>query len=1284
MINKDIIKKRIAGIFIDGKLEGSGCILSSINPNTSYCITASHCVKKNKDIKIKIKNSNDEWIEQKICNYIKSEEDDIIIFKLKLTYTLEENVFIAKLNDYYNECFISGYPKEHDEEICFFRGTINSISKKNNKVLINLNDAEASTYTIREQINGVSGGGCFINDNGQYKIWGVETNVITEEALFREVQCIEILSINETLIKEKWDKLPDPILFHETNYICKGYKFMDQVIQEAIHKIPWIKTKASLDIMDFIRYHMFHENSDNILLICGFSGIGKTRTVIQACSEEKKLKKAAYFDSYKKFDTEVDEIIDYVNKTKETFYIVIDDVTFEEWQKGNSKYSQYENIRIVMISTLSIKQIREDLNMIELICAEEEEVESIIGNVDSSLDQDERRIIYELCRNDLRFAILIANEYKRYKGEITNIKEMYTKFSNPSNILERICKQYSFEENFKKCVYITSIFIDIGFKNNSKHELEFLSKYFNESTRKLKNAIEECSKINLGIIRENYFELCPRALARLIFEKYGYDMICDINNFYEGIPTDIMKKRFIDRVNECDSSIRDEVMKELNEWFEDKYGELTLGKFNKSIIKETQRFIEFSPQRGLNWIFNIINNSTNEELLNFKGYLGRREIVWTCEHLANFKEYFYICEKILFKLALNECERGITNNSQGIWSDYFYVHANTEVSFYDRFNILLKRVKEYKSNQDLNLFKKAFQEVFSDSYIRMLPPKIIGGRITPKPWKAQDLDEIIYVKKFPLEEFCKNYDNFDDKIKEVLLNVFINSLNIYTNYPLKEFYKECLNKILNTQELKNSMILEIEKKLKMLSYRQDDKIKNSMITWLNEWKYELADNTLKGRIRSYITRDYWSYGGYKERNMEIDEEKLVSNLAQEIIDYEDIEKNFKFMDEVLSSKDLNNASVKRLASKLAQKDKNDRWLNYVEIQLENEKSIQFSMGYIMGIYKRNGYLPEKIGNILDKYQNKYPQDILTISINTDISNTGYKRILNLLELGYCNQSVVFLKKKEWGNLLELNEIKDLIKYILNDKREVNILIVINIFTDWLNLKKFQEDNFIKFIFKILQKYNEIYNSHYIFEIMELLRNLPKEYIDKSIELVANLLDFSGVADSNIYQLEYLNSLIDGTHDEKIMHEVGKKLLKDMEDCLIKGSSIQPFFDKLPSDIVMEWIKKDSEKRAKNIAYHLSEPSLEKYYIAELTMKVLGEFEESEEVYNMFWKGTHNWKCYSSEDIINKKQKSMELLNKYENESLKLIKRWACDEKNRINEIEKNHKISLSEYSRYIE
>lgn len=1281
MINQDIIKKRIAGIFIDNKLEGSGCILSSINQNNIYCITARHCIKKDKDIKIKVKNSNNEWIEQEICNYIESEEDDIAIFKLNLKYKLEENVFIAKLNDFYNECFISGYPKQHNEEICFFRGTLNSISNENNKILINLNDAEGSTYTIREQINGISGGGCFVNDNEQYKIFGIETNVITKEGFFREIQCIEISKVNKILIDKGWDGLHEPILFHETNYICSGYKFMDQISQEEIYKIPWIETKASLDIMDFIKHHMLYDNSDNILLICGLSGIGKTRTVIQACNTDKRLKKAAYFNSYKNFSNQMNIIINYVNKTKETFYIVIDDVTFDEWQMSCSMYAQYKNIRIIMISTLLRKQIREDLNMIELLCANKEEVKSIIGNVDPLLNSDEREIIYELCKNDLRFAILIANEYKRCKGEIKNITEMYSKFSNPSNILERICKQYSFGEDFKKCIYMMSLFIDIGFKNNSKYELEFLSKYFDESIRKLKKTIEECSKINLGIVRENYFELSPRALARLIFEMYGYELICDINDFYEHIPSDVMKKRFMDRVNECDSSIRDEVMEELNEWFQDKYGELTLGKFNRSIAKDAKRFIEFSPIKGLNWILNIIENSTNKEILNFKGYFGRREIVWACEHLANFKEYFCICEKILFKLALNECEKGITNNSQGVWSDYFNVCANTEVPFFDRFNILLKRVKDYKSNQDINLFKKAFEEVFSDSCIRVVPPKIIGGRITPKPWKVQNLDEIISIKRFSLEELCKNYDSFDDKIKEVLLNVVINSLSVYTDYPLNKFYKECLNKMLNTQEIKNNMILKIETQLKMISYKQNNEINNYRVVWLNQWKDELTDNTLEGRIRSYITRDYWSYGGYKEKSMEIDEDKLVSNLAQEIIDYEE---SFELMDEVLLSKDLNNSSVKRFASKLAQKDKKDMWLEYVEIQLENNKNIQFSMGYIIGVYQKIGYLPQKFETILDKYQNEYPHDILTISINTDISNRGYKRILNLLKLGYCNQNVVFLKKEEWGNLLELNEIKDLIGYILNINKEINILIVINIFTDWLKLKKFQEDNFIKFIFEILYTYDELYKSRYIFEVIELLKNLPKEYINKSIELVANLLDFSGVADSNMYQLQYLSSLINDNYDKKIMNEVGKKLLKDTEASLIKGCSIQPFFDKLPSDIVMEWIKKDSEKRAKNIAYHLREPSLEKYYISELTKMVLEEFEENEEVYNMFWLGIHNWECYSVEDVINKKQKSIELLNKYENESSKLIKRWANDEKNRIYEIEKNYKINLVEYNRHIE
>lgn len=162
-----------------------------------------------------------------------------------------------------------------------------------------------------------------------------------------------------------------------------------------------------------------------------------------------------------------------------------------------------------------------------------------------------------------------------------------------------------------------------------------------------------------------------------------------------------MMRRFIERSYECSDSVKEEVNSALAEWFRGKFPSPDISLIND---RESSRtffsYTELDPDRGLYWLKTAVNAAFPEQLLMFDGnpdgsggWRGRRQVVWLCSQFACFEEYFWICEEILYKLALCETEHDIGNNSTGVWEGLFLpVFSGSTIPFERRFSFLLEKL----------------------------------------------------------------------------------------------------------------------------------------------------------------------------------------------------------------------------------------------------------------------------------------------------------------------------------------------------------------------------------------------------------------------------------------------------------------------------------------------------------------------------------------------------------------------------------------------------------------
>lgn len=1272
---------------------GSACLLWSEDKEHLYCITADHCTHKDGieyDIHIKY-HYNGELKEFKIKkDKLSDSTNDVAIFELEykeyvdiIPYTLTSDLLVPP-----KYCCINGYPQKNKTE----RSAISAefISKNNDgRIDLNIPHLDNDSYSRYDEIIGISGSGCYEVVGNNIKFFGIENKSLNRDVPFKEVHCVPLPTINCLLKCNNKAELPKPIPSYITRRIGKGYVSVNEVLRKYSLNNTWTEISITDSIIKNVQTH-FTNNANSTLFVCGLSGIGKTRSVLMACTK-KGFENTLYYENFSGFKEDLLALKKYTEETNEILNIIVDEAQVKDWNYVNDELNdRFQYFRIIFIGTISKNQYSNDKNFIYISTCVEDDVKKIVEAQYPLFTPEEVQCVYNLSYNDLRLAMLISRLHNDDKKQELNTNvmvgratQLYDKYSSAKGILERTIEQKRLDvpKDIDLNYYFErlSLFVDIGYKGRAVVEIDALSDFFNIDKSDFKRAVEHLANVELGIKKEDYFELCPRALAKLAFEESGWDRVkYKIDNFMNFIPSDLMRRRFFDRVDEC--SMSKEVNEALASWFCRKYVTSDLNVLDYTNVLEAMMFVEHNPEIGLKWLKDVINTASDVEIQSFGKIINtcRRHVVWTCEHLANFKEHFGDCEEILFKLAKNECEMWISNNSQGVWSSYFSMFlANTEVSFFERYDLLIKRAVECTNEKDINLFKKAFSTVFTEGNIRWLPPKMIGGVITPHNWEPKTIDDLLETKIYALYKLLESFGELEIFIQEIIIETISENMRTYIDYNLLIDYKETMDAIIKTQLQKNELILNIENQIKFLEYHNNDNeiVVNDNIEILKRWIEELKDNSLIGRLNEYLSRSIWSYGYTDEEKKKA--EDLICGICKEFILLPD---KIDIIKKIVSSTNFNKEAIKSFAEHLALYDKELDLFEIIIYISNNKFDNNFLQGYYSGAYKIINVLPDKLIIILDEIASVNPDFVIWASTIFDVSDNGYKRIISLLDITNFLNVIENMKYKEWYTFLSVQRKIELCNELSNCDNKLKYIICFDLFHGWI----FQGQNGSSIYDKCIQIFEKCLGENSRFEIhviIELFKMFPKGYQNRVIKLLISLFDFNEVRnEKNSYISDYIVSIKDEYNEFIIMEEIGAKLI--LSDKSLKGPAMRGFFDRFSLKAIRKWIEEEPTERAALIAYHLASPNLETREMTLLTKYILSEYENDKKVYENFIFGEYNFVVYTPEDYYAKKEEWYELLKEYEDSPLARVRQWAEYEKNRIEAICMEHKSFQAEKSRY--
>lgn len=1280
----------ISAMLFNGTVQtGSGCLLWADDKSTLYCVTAKHCTcctKSGNEYDVKIKTKVNGEIKELIIDSNKfcSVSDDIAIYIIKIDEYTKNIPYTqtSNLQKKPNEIYINGYPLRNN----YVRTAIPAkfISNDKETIYFNIESLDAFGVERFDEVNGISGSGCYEVRGGIVTFVGIENKALTRDVPFKELHAISLDKINEILLMNDLPVLPAPTPSYIT-VPMGSYKTIERALTEYNFRNKWVDLEIFKTIKENVEHHF--GSNDVSLYLCGLSGIGKTRGVLQAC-ELGKQANTIYYNNYNEFSTDKAKLRNHAITTGEKFYIVIDEVQFNHFTELNNEFEALKvYFKFILIGTMSKQQLNSGHgNILSLNLIEREDVIKVISAQYPSFSLEEQEIIYSLSHNDLRLAVLIARLYSNDKNTPNNLdiplsvspsSKLKDNYSSAESILNKTIEQHKSsqpcEVDITSLFNRLSLFVDIGYKGVAGSEIEVLSTFSNIKKAYFQAAIEYLTNINLGILKVDYFELSPRALAKLAFEQQGWNLIkYEIEEFMDAIPNDLLRRRFFDRVDEC--AMTKEVNEALASWFQAKYATGLFANINHKNASEIMMFIEHSPQIGLTWLKDGIVNESDNTVKNFSGWDGRRNVIWTCEHLANFKEWFFDCEKILYKLAQNENEKGISNNSQGVWSGLFSpILSNTEVPYNDRFELLMSRALQCTQENEKTMFYSAFSSSLNiESGVRLCPPQMVGGVITPPHWQPATLGEMIDILTLFLDRTSADYEKFSPVIKSCIFEVLCNNILAFLPLRLLSQLKAAMGKIFLNQDQKNQFITKLEWQIRIFK-AQDGECKD-IVDEMELWIRELQDLTLYGRANSLLTRSAYSYGYSESEKLKWTTE--VADLACEIFGSE---KKIDILTMIIQKESYNNECMARLGESIAKIDCDTSLVEFIVQVLKDNLSESFVRGYFMGAYSTHKKLPPNLLDVLGEIKYIKPDFALWATTIMNITLSGFCMILDLLNVAENIGCIENAKYKEWFCFLSNQQKLELLSSLSKCENKLKYVFYFELCMGWMQ----QGDNFDGIFVNALETLERCLaesGKYEIYTVSQMLILFPPQYNDSVIEIMVSLFDFNeSYSCVNPYVMEVIDHIQNEQNQKKIMDCLGEKLIDSEKS--IKGPALRGFFNRFSSDVIKEWIEIDRDNRAPLISYHLDAPSLENEVVSTLTALILERY-PTDQIFKSFILGEYNLKVYSPKDYYDKKTEWFSLLSKYENSPNKLLQRWAVYEKGRIEQICKDHENDMAERSRY--
>ena len=670
-----------------------------------------------------------------------------------------------------------------------------------------------------------------------------------------------------------------------------------------------------------------------------------------------------------------------------------------------------------------------------------------------------------------------------------------------------------------------------------------------------------------------------------------------------------------------------------------------------------------------------------------EGMNARRQLVWLTEKLLRLPETFYAAESLLLRLAIAESESGYTNNASGIW-----IFSVPDQSFRNSCSILgaiallESRLREANISTE-HLCIHALMNILTDAPpFGLVPPLVILGRIPPPAWNpsspaeheschtaGMDLAESIAAESSPLAysirgEVVHHFTRLMFtcglmRIKTILgsgplPDQILASLTFQIGDFIALFGQE--QEMSHTQEEIRELGNEKQSNVPE-SYQQD--VNQKLVLQLREWYESLVPSTLHGRLVSTVGREPWQADG-DDRNA------WLKNLEELAIDFVSDPTSFIQESSWLASEAAK--SSYKFGQALRQADPDGLILDNIITQACDSGMVNVARGYLDHCSELQSPLLGQLNDALDRLQRDHPLTLISLLWSARPQTQKIERVFQMIDSSSIPpERLVTLESDIRAGQCSREQLGAAIERLIDaaekgsDRAGSAAVYLLYCWTTRNRQVSGEEQlrrdeslvSILKAVLEIFVKSEKLSSLYW----PVLAKDLAAFDPDAAVRLITAALTTSDY-DAQRRATQLLAELAP-RHPTTVMSAIGETMLAPVTQNFHLIGDLSHLVGAVPVSTVKEWLGSNGLSRARAVARHLKPPRLSpdgEVDIPELTLFVLEQYEEDDQVFEEFLEGTHLGFAYIGEldEIL---QKASEIADRLLSHPQKRIREWSIEE-----------------------
>jgi hypothetical protein len=684
-----------------------------------------------------------------------------------------------------------------------------------------------------------------------------------------------------------------------------------------------------------------------------------------------------------------------------------------------------------------------------------------------------------------------------------------------------------------------------------------------------------------------------------------------------------------------------------------------------------------SPKEALQCLERTMGEASKEQLLGFTA--GRREVIYSLEHIALYRELFPGAARLLLKLGEAENETW-GNNASGVFRDLFTLGsgrvASTSTPPEERLSVLIEALESRSSEMRKLALAACDRALETEHFVRHGNIEEAGLRKGPEGWTPKTYAEWWNAYGQIWQLLRERLDTLDKDERQSAVNILLHrSRGLILRTSLGDIVIDSLDLLLVKGYADKKAVLKVL--IQVLHYDGKQLLSN-IRSKLEEFKQRLEGNDFSAQLRRYVGMDMLEDDHDEEGPQAGLGERRINELAQK----------------AAQSKELLTPELEWLATSEAEKglqfgyqlglaDVNFEFLPVLIEAHQNaaeKTNVYFLSGYFRALFERNQpKWEDELDQILEDLKLRIWIPELTWR-SGPITDRAAERVLSLIQRGIVGfeHLRMFAYGSASRNLSEEIFRKWILLLLQKDNRTA-ISIALDLCQFFYCRKEspyeLPEDLGLKLLTHptLFTKSKKVREAMRDYNWSRMGKWYVRKYPARSLELAKVMLDHFGevgtiIDDHYESPIEVLDQIAE-RYPEQVWEEIAKRLgpptnskafhiiqwLRGDEFSRKKGGVLQL----IPLRKLWEWVDEDIPKRARYLASMVSKVLFREAGRICLAREVLARYGDRDDVKNEMMANfsAEGWTGPESFHLSGKKE---HLLKFKQGETNRNVRRWIDD------------------------